>query len=180
MRPAVGMGWDRCWPWSLWQRFGEPACSSMSALHVQLRRRQIVALVKVSSTGPRQKTALVPHLSDTCQLPCIPAARLHVLSGAPCAPQIACWAFISSRGTAGHVAPAPAGAIKKWRALIGPTDSIKARGEAPQSLRARFGTDGTHNACHGSDAPDTAAEELSFFFARSTLGGLHLWIVSLM
>eukprot|EP00891_Asterochloris_glomerata_P004550 jgi/Astpho2/4550/fgenesh1_pm.00067_%23_29_t len=62
------------------------------------------------------------------------------------------------------------GAIKKWRALIGPTDSIKARGEAPQSLRARFGTDGTRNACHGSDAPDTAAGELSFFFARSTLG----------
>ncbi len=78
-----------------------------------------------------------------------------------------------------HVAaPASAGAIKKWRALIGPTDSIKARGEAPQSLRARFGTDGTRNACHGSDAPDTAAGELSFFFAHSTLGGLSFSTVS--
>ena len=107
-------------------------------------------------------------------MPCIPAASMLVMSGAPCAPQIACWVFNSSQGTARHVAaPVPAGAIKKWRALIGPTDSIKARGEAPQSLRARFGTDGTLNACHGSDAPDTAAEELSFFFARSTLGRLN-------
>ena len=94
------------------------------------------------------------------------------MAGAPCAPQVACWASMVCRSTARHAAPAPAGAIKKWRALIGPTDSIKARGEAPQSLRARFGTDGTQNACHGSDAPDTAAEELSFFFARNTLGGL--------
>ena len=51
-----------------------------------------------------------------------------------------------------------ANAINKWRTLIGPTNSETARAEAPESLRARFGTDGTRNACHGSDAPDTAAQ----------------------
>ena len=34
------------------------------------------------------------------------------------------------------------GAIGKWRQLIGPTDSNKARAEAPDSIRANFGTDG--------------------------------------
>lgn len=48
-------------------------------------------------------------------------------------------------------------AIGKWRGLIGPTNSETARKEAPESLRAKFGTDNTQNACHGSDAPDTAA-----------------------
>jgi nucleoside-diphosphate kinase len=33
-------------------------------------------------------------------------------------------------------------AIRKWRDLIGPTDSNKARQESPNSLRAHFGTDG--------------------------------------
>jgi nucleoside-diphosphate kinase len=49
-------------------------------------------------------------------------------------------------------------AIAKWRQLIGPTNSETARQQAPHSLRARFGTDNTMNACHASDAPDTAAQ----------------------
>lgn len=32
--------------------------------------------------------------------------------------------------------------------------------QAPESIRAQFGTNKTYNACHGSDAPDTAAEEV--------------------
>lgn len=62
------------------------------------------------------------------------------------------------------------GAITKWRSLIGPTDSNKARTEAPNSIRAHFGTDGSFNAVHGSDAPDTAAAEISFFFSNPSLG----------
>jgi nucleoside-diphosphate kinase len=62
------------------------------------------------------------------------------------------------------------GAISKWRQLIGPTDSNKAREEAPNSIRAHFGTDGSFNAVHGSDAPDTAAAEISFFFSNPSLG----------
>lgn len=55
-------------------------------------------------------------------------------------------------------------AVRAWRELIGPTDSNVARAEAPGSIRARFGVDKTQNACHGSDADQTAEEEIAFFF----------------
>lgn len=42
--------------------------------------------------------------------------------------------------------------IAKWRGLIGPTNCHVARAEAPNSIRALFGTDGTKNAVHGSDS----------------------------
>ena len=44
------------------------------------------------------------------------------------------------------------GAVKGWREFIGPTNSATAKAEAPGSLRALFGTDGTKNAVHGSDS----------------------------
>ncbi|KAG2483996.1 hypothetical protein HYH03_017163 [Edaphochlamys debaryana] len=78
--------------------------------------------------------------------------------------------FMSSGRVCAMELVAP-GAIRKWRELIGPTDSNQARSEAPQSLRAQFGTDKTYNACHGSDAPDTAAEELGFWFGPGRLPG---------
>lgn len=55
-------------------------------------------------------------------------------------------------------------AIPAWRALMGPTNSAKARVAEPDSLRARFGTDGSRNATHGSDSPQSAAKEIAFFF----------------
>ena len=57
-------------------------------------------------------------------------------------------------------------AIKAWRQLLGPTNTLKARDEAPESLRAQFGTDGTRNACHGSDSPASADRELGIFFGQ--------------
>ena len=60
-------------------------------------------------------------------------------------------------------------AILDWRKLMGPTNTFKARDEAPHSLRARFGTDGTRNATHGSDSPASAARELKFFFPNLVL-----------
>ncbi len=77
--------------------------------------------------------------------------------------------FMSSGRIAAIELVAP-GAISKWRTLIGPTDSEKARETAPESIRAAFGTDGSYNAVHGSDAPDTAAAEIRFFFSNSQLG----------
>ena len=59
-------------------------------------------------------------------------------------------------------------AIQQWRTLLGPTNAAKAKQEAPNSLRARFGTDNTKNACHGSDSPVSAARELQFFFGANT------------
>ncbi|XP_071839564.1 nucleoside diphosphate kinase homolog 7-like isoform X2 [Apostichopus japonicus] len=56
------------------------------------------------------------------------------------------------------------GAIGAWRELLGPTDSSKARSDAPNSIRAMFGTDQTQNACHGSDSTMSAQRECNFFF----------------
>ena len=56
--------------------------------------------------------------------------------------------------------------IQDWRALMGPTNSNVAREQAPESLRAMFGTDGTQNACHGSDSPESARREIKFFFPK--------------
>jgi nucleoside-diphosphate kinase len=52
-------------------------------------------------------------------------------------------------------------AIRKWRALMGATDPAKAEAG---TLRREFGTSIEHNATHGSDAPETAAFELGYFF----------------
>lgn len=52
-------------------------------------------------------------------------------------------------------------AIKKWRNLMGATDPAKAE---PGTLRKEFGGSIENNATHGSDAPETAAFELGYFF----------------
>ncbi len=51
--------------------------------------------------------------------------------------------------------------IARWRALMGATDPAKAE---EGSLRRQFGSSIEHNATHGSDAPETAAFELGYFF----------------
>lgn len=56
------------------------------------------------------------------------------------------------------------GAVKRWRALMGPTNTEKAKAEAPDSLHALFGTDGTKNAVHGSDSLRSALREVEFWF----------------
>ena len=53
------------------------------------------------------------------------------------------------------------GAIKRWRELMGATDPEEA---AEGTLRASFGTNVERNATHGSDAPETAAFEIAYFF----------------
>ena len=52
-------------------------------------------------------------------------------------------------------------AIKKWRTLMGATDPAKADAN---TLRKDFGASIENNATHGSDAPETAAYELGYFF----------------
>jgi len=53
------------------------------------------------------------------------------------------------------------GAILKWRAAMGATDPAKAEAG---TLRKEFGASIENNATHGSDAPETAAFELGYFF----------------
>jgi nucleoside-diphosphate kinase len=54
------------------------------------------------------------------------------------------------------------GAIARWRDLMGATDPAKA---AAGTIRKDFGENIEQNAVHGSDAPETAAHEISFFFS---------------
>lgn len=54
------------------------------------------------------------------------------------------------------------GAIQKWRELMGATDPAEA---AEGTLRKEFGTFVGENATHGSDAPETAAFEIAYFFS---------------
>jgi len=54
------------------------------------------------------------------------------------------------------------GAIVKWRDAMGATDPAKA---APGTIRREFGTSIQNNCTHGSDAPETAAFEIGYFFA---------------
>ena len=58
------------------------------------------------------------------------------------------------------------GAIGKWRDAMGATDPKKA---APGTIRHDLGTSIGANVTHGSDAPDTAAFEISYFFAGHEL-----------
>ena len=53
------------------------------------------------------------------------------------------------------------GAISKTRELMGATDPKKA---AEGTLRRQFAADIEHNIVHGSDAPETAAFEIGYFF----------------
>ena len=53
-------------------------------------------------------------------------------------------------------------AIVSLRTLMGATDPAKA---AEGTIRKRFGSSIERNAVHGSDAPETAAFELAYFFA---------------
>jgi nucleoside-diphosphate kinase len=57
-------------------------------------------------------------------------------------------------------------AIARWRELMGATDPKKAD---PGTIRKEFGVDVEQNATHGSDAAETAAREIAFFFSGSEI-----------
>jgi nucleoside-diphosphate kinase len=59
-------------------------------------------------------------------------------------------------------------AIRKWRTLMGATDPAKADAG---TLRKEFGTSIENNATHGSDASETAAFEVGYFFPGFELAG---------
>src|ERR1700704_374379 len=70
-------------------------------------------------------------------------------------------AFMSSGPAVVLVLEAP-DAIKQWRTLMGATDPAKAEAG---TLRKEFALSIERNATHGSDAPETAAHEIGYFFA---------------
>jgi nucleoside-diphosphate kinase len=69
--------------------------------------------------------------------------------------------FMSSGPIVAMVLEAP-DAIRKWRTLMGATDPVKADNG---TIRKDFASSIEKNATHGSDAPETAAFEIGYFFA---------------
>ena len=57
-------------------------------------------------------------------------------------------------------------AIARWRETMGATDPAKA---APGTIRREFGASIQNNCTHGSDAPETAAFEIGYFFGGCEL-----------
>ena len=60
-------------------------------------------------------------------------------------------------------------AVAKNREVMGATDPAKA---APGTIRKQFATSIERNAVHGSDAPETARQEIAFFFSTAELAAL--------
>lgn len=60
------------------------------------------------------------------------------------------------------------GAIEKNREVMGATDPAKA---AAGTIRKDFAENIEANSVHGSDAPETAAQEIAFFFAAIDIVG---------
>lgn len=60
-------------------------------------------------------------------------------------------------------------AIAKYRTIMGATNPADA---AEGTIRKRFASNIERNACHGSDAPETAAVEIPYFFTEYELNGL--------
>ncbi len=61
-------------------------------------------------------------------------------------------------------------AVLRNREIMGATDSKKA---AAGTIRQKVGTDIERNAVHGSDAADTAKQEIAFFFSGAELAATH-------
>ena|SRR6202034_1020306 len=57
-------------------------------------------------------------------------------------------------------------AIAKWREVMGATNPANA---AEGTIRKRFADNIERNSVHGSDGPETASQEVSFFFSASEL-----------
>jgi nucleoside-diphosphate kinase len=57
-------------------------------------------------------------------------------------------------------------AVERHREIMGATDPKKA---AKGTIRADFAASIEENVCHGSDGPDTARQEIAFFFSQSDL-----------
>jgi nucleoside-diphosphate kinase len=57
-------------------------------------------------------------------------------------------------------------AVARWRELMGATNPANA---AEGTIRRLYGTSVQFNACHGSDAPETARQETAFFFSGAEL-----------
>ena len=65
------------------------------------------------------------------------------------------------------------GGQESFRKFCGPMDPEIARHLAPQSLRAKFGSDKVKNAVHCTDLQDDGPLELEYFFSILVNSGFH-------
>ena len=120
-----------------------------------VERRQIGAIIqRIETTGFQIRAIRRVHLSKAQA-----EGFYAVHRERPFFPSLT--AFMSS-GPAVVLVLEAAGAIKKWRTLMGATDPAKADAG---TLRKEFAESIERNATHGSDAPETAAHEIAYFFA---------------
>jgi nucleoside-diphosphate kinase len=120
-----------------------------------VERRQIGAIIqRIETTGFQIRAIRRVHLSKAQA-----EGFYAVHRERPFFPSLT--AFMSS-GPAVVLVLEAAGAIKKWRTLMGATDPAKADAG---TLRKEFAESIERNATHGSDAPETAAYEIGYFFA---------------
>jgi nucleoside-diphosphate kinase len=131
--------------------------------------QRTLAIIKPDAVAARHTGAIIQRIEDAGFQ--IRAMRLTALSqqqaegfyavhrDKPFFGQLA--AFMSS-GPIVVLALEAQDAILKWRALMGATNPEKAD---PGTIRKEFGASIERNATHGSDAPETAAFELGYFFA---------------
>ena len=75
--------------------------------------------------------------------------------------------FMTSAPIVAHVLEGE-GAIAKNREVMGATNPADA---APGTIRAEFAESVGENSVHGSDAPETAAQEIAYFFSGLELVG---------
>jgi len=129
-----------------------------------------LAIIKPDAVGQRLAGEIIKHIESNGFS--IIAAKLawmtkdeaggfySVHKGKPFYPSLV--EFMSS-GPCWVVVLEASGAIEKWRAVMGATDPAKA---VDGTLRKLYGTSIQNNCVHGSDAPETAKFEISYFFSE--------------
>src|SRR4051812_10637990 len=144
-----------------------PSCSSTRIYNPQVMERTF-AIIKPDAVAARYTGRIVQRIEESGFT--IRAMRLVHLSQKEAEgfyavhrerPFFGSLAKFMSSGPCIVMALEAPDAIKKWRTLMGATDPAKADAN---TLRKDFGKSIENNATHGSDAPDTAAFELGYFF----------------
>ena len=130
--------------------------------------QRTLAIIKPDAVGDHSVGAIINRIEESGLLIC--ALRMVKLTKQDAEgfyavhkkkPFFAALTSFMSSGPAVVLALEGENAIRRWRDLMGATNPNDAE---PGTLRKEFGASIDRNATHGSDAEDTAAYELNYFF----------------
>lgn len=153
---------------------GEPGTSGVGCYNLALMERTL-AIIKPDAVARRLTGPILQRIEDAGFT--IRAMRMLRLTRSEAEgfyavhrarPFFASLTTFMSSGPIVVLALEAPDAIRRWRDLMGATDPAQA---APGTLRREYGTSIERNATHGSDAADTAAFELGYFFPGIELQG---------